>query len=92
MGAPQIIAESLEELMNDLNAHRRAIDLAERERIEDNRRQLRVECHKAFERGRKVGYDSGVEAGRKLTQDERDAIYAEGFAEGAALASKRGDR
>lgn len=39
MGAPQIIAESLEELMNDLN--------------------------------------------------ERDAIYAEGFAEGAALASKK---
>ena len=31
MGAPQIIAESLEELMNDLNAHRRASDLAERE-------------------------------------------------------------
>ena len=24
MGAPQIIAESLEELMNDLNEHRRA--------------------------------------------------------------------
>lgn len=85
MGAPQIIAESLEELMNDLNEHRRAIDQAERERIEDNRRQLRVEC-------RKVGYASGVEAGRRLTQDERDAIYAEGFAEGAALASKRGDR
>ena len=41
MGAPQIIAESLEELMNDLNEHKRAIDLAERERIEDNRRQLR---------------------------------------------------
>ena len=48
-----------------------------------------MECHKAFERGRKVGYASGVEAGRKLTQDERDAIYAEGFPEGAALASKK---
>ncbi len=49
-----------------------------------------MERHKAFERGRKVGYASGVEAGRRLTQDERAAIYAEGFAEGAALASKRG--
>lgn len=90
MDAPQIIADSLEELLNDLNKHKRVIDLAERERIEENRRQLKVECHKAFERGRKVGYASGVEAGRRLTQDERDAIYAEGFAEGASLASKRG--
>lgn len=92
MDAPQIIAESLQDLMDALNHGHRAVaavEEAERERTAELRRQVESARRKAFERGRKVGYASGVEAGRRLTQDERDAIYAEGFAEGAALASKK---
>ena len=36
-----------------------------------------------------MGYAQGVEDGRKLAPAERDTVYAAGFAEGAALASKK---
>ena len=93
MDAPQIIADSLSELMDALNAgHRavKAVEDAERERTAELKGQAREIRRKAFEQGRRVGYAQGVEDGRRLAPAERDTVYAAGFAEGAALASKRG--
>ena len=93
MDAPQIIADSLGELMDALNkGHRavKAVEDAERERTLELREQIKVERHKAFEQGRRAGYAKGMEDGRRLSRPERESIYAEGFAEGAALASKKG--
>lgn len=93
MDAPQIIADSLSELMDALNhGHRaaKAVEDAERERTLELREQIKVERHKAFEQGMRAGHAKGLEEGRRLSRSERDTVYAAGFAEGAALASKRG--
>lgn len=93
MDAPQIIADSLQELMDALNeGHRaiKAVEDAERERTLELRGQIKVERHKAFEQGMRAGHAKGLEEGRRLSRSERESIYAAGFAEGASLASKRG--
>lgn len=93
MGAPQIIADSLQELMDALNdGHRaiKAVEDAERERTLELREQIKVERHRAFEQGRRVGYAKGFKDGAGFSNEGRDSAYAAGFAEGAALASKRG--
>lgn len=93
MDAPQIIAESLQDLMDALNhGHRavKAVEDAERERTAELHRQAREIRRKAFEQGRRVGYAQGVEDGRRLAPAERDTVYAAGFAEGTALAAKQG--
>lgn len=95
MDAPQIIAESLQDLMDALNrGHRavKAVEDAERERTEELRAQIKVARHKAFEQGMRAGYAKGLEDGRKLAPAERDTAYAAGFADGAALAAKQGVR
>ncbi len=92
MDAPQIIADSLQDLMDALNyGHRavKAVEDAERERTAELHRQAREIRRKAFEQGRRFGYAQVVEDGRKLAHAERDTVYAAGFAEGAALASKK---
>lgn len=93
MDAPQIIAESLQDLMDALNhGHRavKAVEDAERERTAELRRQVESARRKAFESGRKAGYAKGLEDGRRLESSERETVYAAGFAEGAALAAKQG--
>lgn len=93
MGAPQVVEDSLQELMDALNLGHRAVaavEEAEAERTRELHRQAREIRRRAFEQGRRAGYAQGLEDGRKLTRPERDAIYAAGFAEGASLASKRG--
>lgn len=92
MDAPQIIAESLQDLMDALNhGHRavKAVEDAERERTAELHRQVESARRKAFESGRKAGYAQGVEDGRRLAPAERDSVYAAGFAEGAALAAEQ---
>lgn len=92
MDAPQIIADSLQDLVDALNhGHRtaKAVEDAERERTEELRAQIKVARHKAFEQGMRAGYAKGLEDGRKLAPAERDSVYAAGFAEGAALAAEQ---
>lgn len=93
MDAPQIIADSLQDLMDALNhGHRaaKAVEDAERERTAEMHGQAREIRRRAFEQGRRVGYAQGVKDGRRLGPAERDTVYAAGFAEGAALAAKQG--
>lgn len=86
MDARSIIADSMEEALrigggyrfDDIERHARKLE-----------KEMREQRAKSFESGRRVGYSAGLEDGRKLTKNERDAIYYAGFAEGAGLASKR---
>lgn len=91
MDAPQIIANSLGELMDALDRGRRAIKAvedAERERTAELRRQVEAVRRKAFQSGRRAGYEQGYRDGRKARPEDLEEAYAAGFAEGAALASK----
>lgn len=93
MDAPQIIADSLQDLMDALNhGHRavKAVEEAERERTAELRRQVESTRRKAFESGRKAGYAKGLEDGRRLESSERETVYAEGFAEGVRLCGVKG--
>lgn len=103
MDAPQIIADSLRELADALNkGHRavKAVEDAERERTAELRRQVEAARHKAFEKGRREGYEKGradgyadgLAEGRGLQPDERETVYAEGFAEGVRLSILKGVR
>lgn len=86
MDARSIIADSLHEALHgdgkytfeDIDRYARKLD-----------EEMREQRAKSFESGRRVGYRAGLEDGRKLTKNKRDSIYYAGFAEGAALASKR---
>lgn len=91
MDAPQIIADSLDELMDALDRGRRAIKAvedAERERTAELRRQVEAARRKAFQSGRRAGYEQGYRDGRKARPEDLEEAYAAGFAEGASLASK----